>query len=59
VFSPLIFVIVLEAFSRSDDLVLMAEMVNLLAEKIQGLRVNVGKTKIMKCQASFGRTENL
>jgi len=50
------------------DLVLMAEMEELLVEKIQKLkksmqekesRVNFGKTKVMKCDFKFGPTENL
>jgi len=52
----------------ADDLVLIAEMEELLVEKIQkwkqsmkekGLRVNLGKTKVMKCEARFRPTENL
>jgi len=46
----------------------MAETDELLVEKIQkwkksmvekGLRVNLGKTKVIKCEARFGPTENL
>ena len=69
VLSPLLFIIVLEALSRTfrkglpmellyaDDLVLMAETEELLVEKIKkwkvgleekGLRVNMGKTKVMR-----------
>ena len=69
VLSPLPFIIVLEALSRSfrgglplellyaDDLVLLAESKELLLEKIKkwkvgmeekGLRVSVGKTKVMR-----------
>ena len=73
VLSPLLFIIVLDALSReglpmelfyADDLVLMAEMEELLLEKLRkwekgmeakGLRVNAGKTKVMRCQgAEFG-----
>jgi len=52
----------------AGDLVLMAETEELLVEKIQkwkmsmeeqGLRVNLGKTNVMKCEAKFGPTENL
>ena len=76
VLSPLLFIIVLEALSRSfrgglplellyaDDLVLLAESKELLLEKIKkwkvgmeekGLRVNVGKTKVMRCQEDAGQ----
>jgi hypothetical protein len=79
VLSPLLFVIVLEALSRefraglpmellyADDLVLMAETLELLKEKIvkwkngmegMGLRVNVGKTKVMRCGVRVGQAEN-
>ena len=70
VLSPLLFIAVMEAISRSfrhglpfellyaDDLVLIAESEKELLERIEvwkggleakGLRVNMGKTKIMKC----------
>ena len=70
VFSPLLFIIVLEALSRefftrcpwellyADDIVLIAETLDLLMEKLKlwkdnmenkGLRVNMGKTKEMIC----------
>ena len=73
--SPLLFIIVLEALSRTfrrglpmelfyaDDLVLMADTEELLLEAIKkwkagmeekGLRVNMGKTKVMKCQVGIG-----
>ena len=76
VLSPLLFIIVLEALSRSfreglplellyaDDLVLLAESEELLLEKIKkwkvgmeekGLRVNIGKTKVMRCQEGTGQ----
>ena len=51
----------------ADDLVLMAETEELLVEKIQkwrkgmeeqGLRVNLGKTKVMKCEVRTGQAEN-
>mgnify|MGYP003460147097 FL=1 len=78
VLSPLLFVIVLEALSRSfrkglpmellyaDDLVLMAESEKLLVEKInkwkagveeKGLKVNMGKTKVMVCHESTDQME--
>lgn len=71
VLSPLLFIIVLEALSRTfrqglpmellyaDDLVLMADTEELLIEMIKkwktgledkGLKMNVGKTKVMRCQ---------
>jgi len=51
----------------ADDLILMAETEELLVEKIQKrkksmekrLRVNLGKTKDMKCEARFGPTAHL
>jgi hypothetical protein len=76
VLSPLLFIIVLEALSRTfrqglpkellyaDDLVLMADTEGLLIEMIikwktgmeeKGLRVNMGKTKVMRCQAGAGQ----
>jgi len=76
VLSPLLFIIVLEALSRSfrgglplellyaDDLVLLADSEELLLEKIKkwkvgmeekGLRVNIGKTKVMRCQEGAGQ----
>ena len=79
VLSPLLFVIVLEALSRefraglpmelwyADDLVLMAETLELLKERIvewkngmegMGLRVNMGKTKVMQCCVRVGQAEN-
>ena len=79
VLSPLLFVIVLEALSRefraglpmellyADDLVLVAETLELLKEKIakwksgmegKGLRVNIGKTKVMRCCVKVGQVEN-
>jgi hypothetical protein len=51
----------------ADDLVLMAETEQLVVEKLQkwrvgveekGLRVNMGKTKVMKCRDSKGQVEN-
>jgi len=51
----------------ADDLVLMAETEELLLEKLnkwkngleeKGLRVNMGKTKIMRCQYRTGQVEN-
>src|SRR6476469_223661 len=80
VLSPLLFTIVLEAFSREfrvglpfellydniDDLALLAESEKLLIEKVnrwklgmeeKGLRVNIGKTKVMRCQPGAGRRE--
>lgn len=71
VLSPLLFIIVLEALSRTfrqglpmellyaDDLVLMADTEELLIEMIKkwktgmedkGLKMNIGKTKVMRCQ---------
>ena len=47
----------------TDDLVLVAETEELLMEKLRkwkrgmelkGLRVNIGKTKVMKCQVRIG-----
>ena len=79
VLSPLLFIIVLEALSKTfkvglpwellyaDDLALIAESEEKLLEKIKlwkkemeekGLRVNVGKTKVMKCQVGSGQVEN-
>ena len=76
VLSPLLFIMVMEALSRTfrgglplellyaDDLVLLAETVELLKEKIlrwklgleeKGLRVNMGKTKVMECRIDAGR----
>ena len=70
VLSPLLLIIALEALSRdfrtscsweilyADDLVLIAETLDLLMEKLKlwkdnmenkGLRVNMGKTKVMIC----------
>ena len=70
--SPLLFIIVLEALTRKcrkglpnellfvDDLILMAESMELLLERLsvwkvsmeaKDLKVNVGKTKVMHCQA--------
>jgi len=52
----------------ADDLDLMAKTEELLVEKIKKwkkimednvLRVNLGKTNVMKCEARFGPTENL
>ena len=52
---------------HADDLVLMAESKELLMEKLRkwkngmeskGLRVNVGKTKVMQCQVSSVRSED-
>jgi hypothetical protein len=78
VLSPLLFIIVLEALSRNfreglpmellyaDDLVLMAETMEQLVEKInkwkagleeRGLRVNMGKTKVMRCRDRDGQVE--
>ena len=75
VFSPSIFTIVLEALSRefrtscpweflyADDLVLIAETLDLLMEKLKlwkdnmenkGLRVNMGETKAMICGTGLG-----
>ena len=79
ILSPLLFIIVLEALSRSfraglpwellyaDDLVLMAETEERLLEMIKrwkagleskGLRVNNGKTKVMRCKGRTGQVEN-
>ena len=76
VLSPLLFIIVMEALSRTfrgglpmellyaDDLVLIADSEDLLIEKIKkwkagiedkGLRVNMGKTKVMRCRVDTGR----
>ena len=76
VLSPLLFIIVLEALSRTfreglpmellyaDNLVLMAETRELLVDNIikwkvgmeeKGLRVNMEKTKVMKCQNGTGK----
>jgi hypothetical protein len=76
VLSPLLFIIVMEALSRTfreglpmellyaDDLVLVADSEELLIEKIKkwkagmedkGLRVNIGKTKVMRCRADTGK----
>ena len=50
----------------SDDLVLVAETEELLMEKLRkwkkgmelkGLRVNIGKTKVMRCQVRIGQAE--
>ena len=50
----------------ADDLVLMAESEELLVEKIQkwkagmedrGLRVNMGKTKVMRCRIDAGQVQ--
>ena len=50
----------------ADDLVLVAETEELLMEKLRkwkrgmelkGLRVNIGKTKVMRCQVRIGRAE--
>ena len=78
VLSPLLFIIVMEALSRTfsdrglpwellyaDDLVLLADTEDELKEKLQrwksglerkGLRVNVGKTKVMKCGVGLKKT---
>jgi len=51
----------------ADDLVLIAETEELLLEKFKrwkvgieakGLRVNMGKTKVMKCQVGLGQVED-
>ena len=76
VLSPLLFIIVMEALSRTfreglpmellyaDDLVLTADSEELLIEKIKkwkagmedkGLRVNMGKTKVMRCRVGTGK----
>ena len=76
VLSPLLFIIVMEALSRTfreglpmellyaDDLVLMADSEELLIEEIRkwkngmenkGLRVNMGKTKVMRCRVDTGK----
>ena len=78
VLSPLLFIIVLEALSRefrtscpwellyTDDLVLIAETLDLLMEKLKlwkdnmerkGLRVNIGKTKVMICGKGLDTTK--
>ena len=50
----------------TDDLVLVAETEELLIEKLrkwkrgmelEGLRVNIGKTKVMRCQVRIGQAE--
>ena len=50
----------------ADDLVLVAETEELLMEKLRkwkrgmelkGLRVNIGKTKVIKCQVRIGQAE--
>ena len=50
----------------ADDLVLVAETEELLMEKLRkwkrgmelkGLRVNIGKTKVMRCQVRIGQAE--
>ena len=50
----------------ADDLVLMAESEELLVEKIRkwkagmedrGLRVNMGKTKVMRCRVDAGQVQ--
>ena len=50
----------------ADDLVLVAETEELLMEKLRkwkrgmelkGLRVNIGKTKVMRCQVRVGQAE--
>ena len=76
VLSPLLFIIVMEALSRTfreglpmellyaDDLILMADSEELLIKKIRkwkdgmedkGLRVNMGKTKVMRCRVDTGK----
>ena len=76
VLSPLLFIMVMEALSRTfrdglpmellyaDDLVLLADSEELLVEKImrwkagleaKGLRVNMGKTKVMRCREGTGK----
>ena len=51
----------------ADDLVLVAETEELLMEKLRkwkkgmelkGLRVNIGKTKVMRCQVRIGQAED-
>ena len=51
----------------ADDLVLVAETEELLLEKLRkwkkgmelkGLRVNIGKTKVMRCQVRIGQAED-
>ena len=51
----------------ADDLVLVAESEELLMEKLRkwkkgmelkGLRVNIGKTKVMRCQVRIGQAED-
>ena len=51
----------------ADDLVLVAETEELLMEKVckwksgmelKGLRVNIGKTKVMRCQVRIGQAED-
>ena len=51
----------------ADDLVLVAETEKLLMEKLRkwkkgmelkGLRVNIGKTKVMRCQVRIGQAED-
>ena len=79
VLSPLLFIIVLKALSRefreglpmellyADDLVLMAELKELLMEKLRkwkngmeakGLRVNASKAKVMQCRVSRFQSED-
>jgi hypothetical protein len=79
VLSPLLFIIVLEALSKefreglpmellyADDLVLLAETLELLLEKVKkwrdgmemkGLRVNLGKTKVMRSRYRIGQVED-
>ena len=50
----------------ADDLVLVAETEELLMEELckwkrgmelKGLRVNIGKTKVMRCQVRIGQAE--
>ena len=76
VLSPLLFIMVMEALSRTfrdglplellyaDDLVLLADTEELLVEKIvrwktgleaKGLRVNLVKTKVMRCREGTGQ----
>ena len=76
VLSPLLFIMVMEALSRTfrdglplellyaDDLVLLANTEELLVEKIvrwkagleaKGLRVNMVKSKIMRCWEGTGK----
>ena len=80
VLSPLLFIIVMEALSKTfreglpmellyaDDLVLMADSEELLMEKLRkwkngmedkGLRVNMGKTKVMRCRVDTGKVVKL